>query len=337
MSVIDFSEIKKTAKNAVFDFFYPVVNCNRIVHDYLNRRDIESEMLEIIKRVENNQVKYLDLFDRVGLLVDNLTKLQSDIEIISKRQNESLAMSKSIGAVSYAQMDITKNFTELMSMTAKVFNRDDILSVALEDKEHSLKKHLSTLISRVVELKPRPLVNGNKLSNTAAEIGLANIEFVLRGIRKNEGVTPYIFGINKGGNFLAAYLAHRLDLHEKYLVKCDFRSDYRKIYCEGRACMDAPIVLIDDVSRTGNTIKEVNNYILSIYPGVKIYKFVLVVATEYKSLNEFPDYIDYAPWFSTERSVQFPWSSKSEDSLSYSYFDDLEMDQVVGRLDSTTD
>lgn len=124
-----------------------------------------------------------------------------------------------------------------------------------------------------------------------------------------------------------------MNLHEKYIVKCDYRVDFEKIICEQRK-IDGPIAIIDDVTRSGRTIQAVRNYLEQTYPGSKIFSVVLVMAN-LNSEGQSGDYpkIDYAPWFTKEKDVLLPWSQQPDYEInSEDYFNDIEMDQIVARL-----
>lgn len=198
---------------------------------------------------------------------------------------------------------------------------------------------ISEEINRTNDLITRKLIPGGELTHSASEIGLGNIEFLLSKIIQREEKRPHLFGINKGGAFIANYLAHRMSLHEKYLVKCDYRPDFKKFYCEDRA-INGPIVIVDDVIRTGKTIAAAKNYLSQKYPGKRIYSFVLIVTQKDTDTDNPLDIIDYSPWITDNEEISLPWTANKDKEISKDdinkYFNDKEMDQIVGRIDHKT-
>lgn len=121
-------------------------------------------------------------------------------------------------------------------------------------------------------------------------------------------------------------------MHQKYLVKFDYNVDLEKIYCENRA-ITGPIVIVDDVVRTGRTLNKVKNFLRESYPDSPIYCVVLVVASNENDGDKIFDIVDYTPWFSDNKDITLPWSRDSKQIMEKKkYFDDNEMDQIVGRI-----
>ncbi len=175
-------------------------------------------------------------------------------------------------------------------------------------------------------------MTGEKLSVTASDMGMASIEMIFRAIQA-ANQRPYIFAVNKGGALLSTYFAHKLQLHEKYLIKCDYRTDIERPYCHDiRDSIDGPIVIIDDIARSGKTISEVYKYLRGLYPKNTFYMFTLVKYNEAKfegGLNVF------SPWVSETAKVTFPWSHKNRTSDEFDsnyYFDEEGIDHVLELL-----
>lgn len=189
------------------------------------------------------------------------------------------------------------------------------------------------------ELYPKPLMGGRVLTQTASHIAMSNIEYLTKVISTHhKSSRPYLFGINKGGSLIANYVAHRLGLHENYLVKCDWDPLTKRENFEDKE-VDGPIIILDDVSRSGRTLDTVRKILESKYPEASIYCMVLVVTraddvTAYSS--QFTTSVNYAAWYTAESHIQLPWSLVSEDGLNVAeYFEDEEMDQVGSRFSMT--
>jgi phosphoribosylpyrophosphate synthetase len=132
------------------------------------------------------------------------------------------------------------------------------------------KDKIIDFISNLIKINPEFssafLPHSSKLSNGASEIGLRNIEYIISAIRGDFNLDLHIVGINKGGNFLSTYFSHRLNLDEKYIIKCDYRVDYKKIkFAEERPEIEGALIIIDDVVRTGETILAVREYLSKKY------------------------------------------------------------------------
>jgi hypothetical protein len=194
---------------------------------------------------------------------------------------------------------------------------------------------INNLISGVRDLEARQLVPNVELTHAASEIGVGNIEFLLSKLIDYKKESPYLFGVNKGGAFIANYLAHRMKLHEKYLVKCDYNVEYQKIYCEDRE-IRGPIILVDDVVRSGKTLSVVRSYLQDKYPDSRIYCMVLVFAGDKDDLAKIKRIVDYFPWITQNKEISLLWSSDSRPDIpevdAEDFFNDKEMDQIVGRI-----
>jgi pyrimidine operon attenuation protein/uracil phosphoribosyltransferase len=190
---------------------------------------------------------------------------------------------------------------------------------------------------RIPVLKQRRLVGDRLLTQAAADIGVADLEILLSTLRKVSGHTPYLVGVNKGGSLVANFLAHRLGLHEKYLIKCDYRPDYEKLYCENRPIANGHIVIIDDVVRTGKTITSVKQYFVDTYPNASVFSLCLVCV--YTNEPEAPpNPVDYCAWIAKSENIEMPWSGNAfrvatdavVEPKSF-IFNDHEIDQIVGQ------
>lgn len=202
---------------------------------------------------------------------------------------------------------------------------------------HSTRVDLQ-LVSKLrlpAELQPAVLVEGNHLSATATSIGFGNIELVAKRLLETHAdLDPYLFGVNRGGSILANLLSQRLNLHQKHLVRCDFRSDWRKVMCEPRPNVELAIV-IDDAVRSGETLREVRRHLISLYPNAKLYALALVVAVEDgeedKNSEKLFHLVDYYPWISAERKTSLPWTGKQSDDAA-TYIEEEGVNQALARV-----
>jgi hypoxanthine phosphoribosyltransferase len=278
-------------------------------------------------------VKFLKYGSLSNLLNEELLTRLSQVEV-----NTEIQMSHykdiciQIESAIFSQKAMLKSINEELVNTRQLISRQHINSSALEDLSYSVTSPIANLVNKTWGLETRELTHGGELSHTAAEIGMAYIEFLLKRITATQKATPHLFGMNKGGAFLANYLAHRMNLDQKYLVKFDI-TKFEKIMCENRE-VNGPIVIIDDVTRTGSTLKSAKEYLKNKYPKSKVYTFVLVSVRSEVDENT-SALVDYAPWFTKSSKVTLPWSKNRTDDaiLTEEYFSDLEMDQIAGRLE----
>lgn len=192
-----------------------------------------------------------------------------------------------------------------------------------------------------VELSPSLLVNGDHLTSTAATIGFSNLELVTRElILKHHGDKPYLFGINRGGGLLANLLSQRLQLDQKYLVRCDYKPKWKRVMCEPRAGVNFAII-VDDAVRSGETVNAVKSKIKEIYPDAAVYVLALVVSGEVRATGTSKDerlfgLVDYYPWISLGARTALPWSDDESEEVA-DYLDQDGIEQLVGRLISHGD
>lgn len=185
-------------------------------------------------------------------------------------------------------------------------------------------------------LLPKPLAPGRALSRSAASLAMSNLEYLVRSIALESSVSPHLFGVNKGGGLVSTWIGHRLQLHEKYLVKCDWNTELEKEYIEPRE-FSGPIIILDDLSRTGSTLTRIHHVITKKYPQSMVYCMVLVSSTK-NMASSYPTFsgtgvIDYAAWLTEDETLELPWSSSTSNEIDANdFFDDTEMDQVGGRI-----
>lgn len=311
MESINSKNDTKIAKDALIEFFLPILRFVNFFKDIssskLRDEEIFIKISNIEKVIENNGRFYFECNELVKRVGNDLVNQEI---LLNKLNNE-------------------------FSNVRKFIDGESLFSVAFEDKLQLATSNITEIINKTSDLKTRELPHGGTLTNGAAELGLASIEVVLKGIIKNSKSKPYLFGVNKGGNFLASYLAHRIDLHEKFLVKCDYRVDFDRVMnCEKRVIFDEPVVIIDDVTRSGKTLGRVKSHLQKMYPNSNIFTIVLVtVCPEAEVDFKLPMNVDYSPWFTRNSDVSLPWSRSASATIeSEVYFDDIEMDQIASRL-----
>ncbi|MBX9896282.1 MAG: phosphoribosyltransferase [Nitrosomonas sp.] len=167
---------------------------------------------------------------------------------------------------------------------------------------------INDLVNNSPELIAMRPKSDYELTSIESKIGIGKIEHLLSRLMKNENVQPYLFAVNMGGASTAYKLAHKMNLSEKYLVKCDYNISLDKIYCETRKIVRGMIVIIDDLVKTGKTLSKIKKFVQEEYPNLSIYCIALVV-TDNKDISEI---VDYAPWISKNPDIKLPWNWDGE-------------------------
>jgi len=299
------------ARDALTEFFHPLIKFGQLVKYISDSKYRNDELFKTLSRIESR--------------VNEAEQFQLEILRTSQELNNVLNTTQR-NLLNHLKDEFTKS-QELI--------REEITTSSSKLNLHpnSFLSPISSIVNQDKYLEMKELVDGKELTRSAAEIGLANIEYVIKRVSNNAKKIPHLFGVNKGGAFLANYIAHRMGLHEKLLVKCDYRPDFDNFYVEKRN-IDGPIVILDDVTRTGTTLRRVKEHLLEKHPESNFITIVLVMSCKDKQkCDEAHKVVDYAPWMTTQPNVTLPWSRSSNDSIeSSSYFDDKEMDQIIGRL-----
>ena len=309
MSSLHRSPERLIAKTALMNFFLPLINALDYLKYAIHRRYREEA-------------------------IDNkISKMASELHEQNNNYQEVRELISTVQAYMLTHENRMLVFSKEIADARRFLGRQNLYSSALENHSRTLASHIGFLANSTLDLKTRKLSHGEFLTTAAAEIGMANIEFLLKGIKKNEKSEPFLFGVNKGGQFLAAYLAKRMQLAENHIVDCVYGPD-AQVVCEDRD-ITGSIVLIDDVTRTGKTLNIVKNYLNKKYPNAMIVSFVLVTAVpDQEAVGAPASIVDYSPWVTGHLTVSLPWSSPSEDKLNETdYFNELEMDQIVSRLE----
>jgi len=289
--------------------------------------------LEIIKNA------VVDYFLPLTKLIRILNYLGSDDDVLmrlDKKEKKISTINKSLSSY----ISLTNELKQSLSYQEKIIKilleRDHAISnkYIQEHLFHYTTRNINTIVNEKCDLTP---VNLSKkvlrLSKSNAEEGIAKIEYILREFISRADEAPYIFGINNGGNYMASYLASRINLHEKYIVKCDFRVDLDKVYSEERQDIKGPIILIDDISRTGNTMRKIMISLKHKYPLSDVFSVVLVKCTSKN--DDKSDVINYSPYTSTSKELTFPWDKEATGLKSF--FVDNEIDEIIRSLETKQD
>jgi hypoxanthine phosphoribosyltransferase len=173
--------------------------------------------------------------------------------------------------------------------------------------ERNRKKNNITAIAKsIIETcqKVEPSDDGI-LAASSIFVGAIGLEFFAKKINPK-----YIIGVNRGGWLLSTYLAQRLEVSRDKLLR--FKSDEEdankgEFLDEFTLRIGESILLIDDISRTGNSLKIARDRLIEKFPGIELSIAVLVVCANNKIKKE----ITCHPYYTTTPDIALPWSSET--------------------------
>lgn len=141
------------------------------------------------------------------------------------------------------------------------------------------------------------------LPTSSAIIGVISLEIFAR-----KHSPDYIVGVNRGGWLLSTYLAHRLDIRRNNLFRYDAEKDdiidYMNLSESPHSNSKLNILLVDDISKSGDSISKSIGFVKNKFPSSNISVAVLVICGRKTDEN-----INYSPYWTLYNDIQLPWSS----------------------------
>lgn len=161
----------------------------------------------------------------------------------------------------------------------------------------------SKIFSKELQFKSPKLVQSDGvLPGSSTLIGVVALEAYAR--KQNP---QYIVGINRGGWLLSTYLAHRLNIDREHLLRFDSkRNEIIDNHIENKKLRSKNILLVDDISRQGNSIKIAHNYMKNNFSDARFLTIVLVICGE----NPAQQIINFHPYYTEYPDIQLPWSDE---------------------------
>jgi hypoxanthine phosphoribosyltransferase len=164
-------------------------------------------------------------------------------------------------------------------------------------------------------IEPRTIIEAKQVESdgvlpaSSTIIGVISLEVFAR-----RHDPKYIIGVNRGGWLLSTYLAHRLDIGRSNLLRFD--ADRDEIIDNTDLLDSIPhtrkktnILLVDDISRTGNSIDKCIDFLEKKSPSFNISVAVLVVCDRKTDNKKTDKNINYYPYWTQYKDIQLPWSS----------------------------
>lgn len=326
------SEYFQVFKNAAAEYFAPLFS---IVRFFKELSSLDSNL----KKISEEHVKVEEQYIYLNNLFKDINRMHAKIDSIeNKLSREEKELENAIETLNHQ--------LALNNALNKSIHEVNWYSAATHLSMHKdaflpSKPKIARLVKSNYELITRQLEPGTELTPMAAEIGLATIEYVLSRMRGDCDNDLYLFGVNVGGEFIANWLIQRMKIHQKYKVKLDINPDIdNKKFIENREIgIGDTIVILDDVVRTGNTLKTALETIQKNYPNTMVYTMALVVScvNGEENCDPYSD-VDYTPWVTYNSDVMLPWTKQHRDSKktieATHLIEELEIDQWMNRIKS---
>jgi hypoxanthine phosphoribosyltransferase len=173
-----------------------------------------------------------------------------------------------------------------------------------EAAKNRKKNNITAIAKSIIEScqKVEPSDEGI-LAASSIFIGAVGLEFFAKKINPK-----YIIGVNRGGWLLSTYLAQRLEIGRDKLLRFKSGEDAEKGELLDQATLGKgeSILLIDDISRTGNSLQIARDRLMEKFPGIELYIAVLVVCAN----NKMKSQITCHPYYTTTPDIALPWSSE---------------------------
>lgn len=149
---------------------------------------------------------------------------------------------------------------------------------------------------------PKLVESDGVLPGSSTLIGVVALEAYAR-----EKKPQYIIGINRGGWLLSTYLAHRLNIDRDHLLRFDSsKNEIIDNNIKPSKLKYKNILLVDDISRKGNSIKKAHEYVKNKFLDSSFLTVVLLVCGE----NPAKKLISFHPYYTEYLDIQLPWSDE---------------------------
>jgi hypoxanthine phosphoribosyltransferase len=179
-------------------------------------------------------------------------------------------------------------------------------------------------------IEPHEVQSDGVLSTSSTVLGVISLEVFAR-----KHTPRYIVGVNRGGWLLSTYLAHRLNIDRDSLFRFDANKDditdnnINTFFSDIKKDIEINILLVDDISRSGNSVHKAVDCIKKRFPLCHLSVAVLVVCG-----RKSDKIIDYHPYWTQHEDIQLPWSSDERKKEARKRINAQEKVVIVGDKDS---
>jgi len=166
---------------------------------------------------------------------------------------------------------------------------------------------LLSLAASSDRLLPKPLEVPSQMSIMESMRALGVLESLSRSWDADT-----VIGINEGGTLISQYLQHRLPSKLRESKTVTFKNDRVDLAVaeEALARSSGKVLVVDDISRTGRTLKEVHSALSSAFPKIKFECASLVSAIGGTLGSAF--LYGFAASITTDARVSLPWWTKGK-------------------------
>lgn len=188
-----------------------------------------------------------------------------------------------------------------------LFERLEVEKGIYEEFSHTYDVH--DLIENKSRLFPVFIKDNNLVSVAEAQTAIAQCEAIARSSNPTVLVT-----VNSGGGILGDYISNRLRIGKQRVIAARTTKKSPDVHFTAnsiRINKNSRILIVDDIARTGNTLRFVYNELKSKYPQTLISCMTLVAHhTNFgQNLGEIKK---YSACFTSSEQVKLPWANSGK-------------------------
>lgn len=143
-----------------------------------------------------------------------------------------------------------------------------------------------------------------------------------------------IIGVNRGGILAGAYVALKLKISDKNLLRCSAPLIDNPATCNlALEDLEGNILIIDDVCRTGKTLEKAKDKLVEKKPDINA-KMVVIVSTEDVARRAESMGIEFYSYVTDRSDIRMPWHSEEANEFIINAQEQkraYEMEQISGQ------
>jgi len=198
--------------------------------------------------------------------------------------------------------------SKALSANSRQLGTDNLFGSPLTKNNAFAEDHVFELIENREGLKPTHLKNEKRISVPEAQTAMAKCEAVTRIWNPT-----VIVSVNAGGDIVGNYLRHRIGLDRDRLLQAKLtkKAGSLRIAITRKIQRNSRILVVDDVIRSGTTMRSVYGHLRTEFPHTPI-QCVTLVASEQAMESKAWDIPCYSSNYTTSLAVSFPWETHGE-------------------------
>ena len=172
-----------------------------------------------------------------------------------------------------------------------------VLVISIFSAYNKLKKHNKKKLIKHIE-------NTNAISFKKATEAINKLNSY--AISKNP---DFILGINRGGSLVGAMISLNLGIPSSNFIRCYVDNDNNNVVCPVEK-LYGTVIIIDDISRTGDTLKLSSDYIKN--SSKKIKEVITATLFTHVTSHNHPVYgkLDFFSFICDNPDILLPWNSR---------------------------